>query len=73
MSTSAPAPVAFTASHWHGTCPLGFDTIRPGDVVQYDDGALVHRACWQREQPRPVCPKCFMQTALNGACGCEDQ
>lgn len=47
--------------------------IHPGDHVRYEEGQLVHAACFPVEEPepRPVCRSCFMEIALNGACSCE--
>ena len=52
-------------------CP---ERLHPGDMVQYVDGQLVHHGCLPaaapEPEPRPVCPSCFMEIALNGACSC---
>lgn len=64
----------FTA-RFDGACAADCgNRIHPGDTVQYVDGQLVHHGCIPTEQPepepRPVCPSCFMEIALNGACSC---
>lgn len=51
------------------------ETIKPGDVVAYVDDQLVHEGCEPapapvERAPRPLCPECFTETALNGACAC---
>ncbi|MAM53562.1 hypothetical protein [Microbacterium sp. UBA3394] len=50
------------------------DAIDPGDIVEYVDEQLVHEGCRPaptvERAPRPVCPECFTETALNGACAC---
>lgn len=58
------------------TCPSCETAIRPGDRITPDefDGAgktWVHETCPPEKAPRPVCTVCFMEQALNGACGCE--
>lgn len=39
---------------------------------KYVDGQLVHVGCVPADEPepRPVCPTCFLEIPLNGACGC---
>ena len=46
--------------------------IDRGDIVEYVDDQLVHEGCRPAPDrgPRPVCGDCFMEVALNGACGC---
>lgn len=46
--------------------------IHEGDEVEYVEGVLVHVDCAPTPEPapRPVCPTCFMEIALNGACSC---
>lgn len=50
------------------------DSIVPGDAVRYVDGDLVHDDCTPtvevEREVRPVCPNCFTEIALNGACSC---
>lgn len=50
------------------------DPIAPGAAVAYIDGALVHDGCIPADEveraPRPTCPDCFTEIALNGACSC---
>jgi hypothetical protein len=49
------------------------DPIDPGDIVEYFEDELVHEGCRPQPAPapRPVCPICFMEIALNGACSCD--
>ena len=68
------APMPFRA-RYNGTCAADCDhRIHEGDMVQYVDGQLVHHGCLPaaapEPEPRPVCPSCFMEIALNGACSC---
>lgn len=58
-----------------GRCAAECGTrIDPGDQVEYVDDELVHVGCVPEPEsepkPRPVCPNCFMEIALNGACSC---
>lgn len=41
-------------------------------MVQYVEDQLVHVGCVPADEPepRPVCPTCFLEIPLNGACGC---
>ncbi|MGI6878804.1 hypothetical protein [Microbacterium sp. gxy059] len=61
-------------ARYDGTCAADCDQrIDPGDEVTYLDGQLVHVGCEPVDDepaPRPVCPICFTETALNGACAC---
>lgn len=63
-------------ARYDGVCAAGCDSrIHPGDTVQFVDGQLVHVECAARllaaePKPRPVCPDCHMEIALNGACSC---
>lgn len=50
-------------------CPECEERIKTGERVEYVDDALTHVSCEPRE-PRPVCPDCFMEIALSGACSC---
>lgn len=51
------------------------DPIYPGDIVESVDGQLVHEGCIPTPafipEPRPVCPKCWLEQATNGSCGCD--
>lgn len=63
------------ARRW-SECPSCEESIRPGDRIMPDpmDGAgatWVHEQCPAEPAPREVCTDCFMEKALNGACGCE--
>lgn len=62
-------------ARYDGTCAADCpNRIHPGDMVQYVDGQLVHVGCIPDErpepEPRPVCPACFTETALNGTWSC---
>lgn len=53
------------------------DAPSPPFRARYDGvcaAQLVHHGCVPDEkpepEPRPVCPTCFMEIALNGACAC---
>ncbi len=48
------------------------DPIDPGDIVEYVDDQLVHEGCRPPAEPapRPICPTCWMEIALNGSCSC---
>lgn len=66
--------MSFTA-RYGGKCAADCDRrIAPGDVVEYVDDELVHEGCVPapivERAPRPTCPECFTETALNGACAC---
>lgn len=57
-------------------CPECDDIIDKGDVIVVDDGGARHGVCpedraYSRPQ-RPPCPRCFMEPAANGACGCDE-
>lgn len=59
-----------------GTCVNCDDPIEVGDTLRWDDEYAVHAACRSAEEQRiarqgAVCPKCFLEVALNGECGCE--
>ncbi|WP_295851255.1 hypothetical protein [uncultured Microbacterium sp.] len=66
--------MTFTAKY-SGRCAADCgDPIAPGDAVEYVDDQLVHEGCLPapvvERAPRPVCPECFTETAVNGACSC---
>lgn len=64
------------AARYDGTCAAECENrIHPGDHVRYVDDQLVHVGCFPKEPepertPRPTCPNCFTEIALNGACSC---
>ncbi len=69
MTPSHPFP-----ARYDGTCAVECGSrIHPGDMVQYVEDQLVHNGCVPADEPepRPVCGECFMEQAVNGACGCE--
>lgn len=67
--------MTFTA-RYDGTCAAECgDRIHPGDHVRYVDDQLVHFGCFPKDDeperaPRPTCPNCFTEIALNGVCSC---
>ncbi|MEX8058595.1 hypothetical protein [Microbacterium sp. 16-032] len=66
--------MTFTA-RYAGRCAADCgEQIAPGDEVEFVDDQLVHDGCTPTPQaeraPRPVCPDCFTEIALNGACSC---
>ncbi len=67
--------MTFTA-RYDGVCAANCDMrIHPGDHVRYEGDQLVHVGCFLPEDepepaPRPTCPNCFTEIALNGACSC---
>lgn len=60
-----------------GRCGVCDERIAPGDPCAYAEDVIVHGDCEQaarsagRPAPRPICGKCFMETAASGACGCD--
>lgn len=50
-------------------CDESFDVGEPL-TRNAEDTAWVHVTCPEPPAPRPVCPECFMEIALNGACSC---
>lgn len=52
-------------------CPECEETIKPGERVEYVDDVLQHVTCGPPE-PRAVCGVCFLEQAVNGACGCDE-
>lgn len=71
MSTDRPS-FPFQA-RYDGVCAAECgNRIHPGDHVRYEEGQLVHAACFPVEEPlRPVCSKCWLEVSVSGACGCE--
>jgi len=58
-----------------GRCAADCDQpIDPGDIVEFVDDQLVHEGCVPapvvERAPRPICPTCFIEIALNGTCAC---
>ena len=61
--------MTFTA-RYDGTC-----AAECGDRIHPVDDQLVHVGCFPKPdepepEPRPTCPNCFTEIALNGACSC---
>lgn len=56
---------------YQDTCVACEGVIRPGQQIERDSFTekWVHAECPQ-DKPREVCLECFMEKALNGACGC---
>lgn len=68
----------FTA-RYPGRCPACGDPIDIGEDLTWDDDQAVHFTCAGRprisvitERAREVCPRCFVEKAVNGACACEE-
>lgn len=58
-----------------GRCPDCGESIEVGDVVQYnEDGKVVHGLCDAAVAVAParrgICPDCFTEKSVSGACGC---
>lgn len=53
------------------TCEACDGPIRPGDQIDRDPFTerWMHAVC-PHDEPREVCPECFMQKSLSGACSC---
>lgn len=54
-------------------CTACWQRVKEGDlIVRAVDGAWVHEACPEAAivAERPVCGTCFLEVAVNGACGC---
>lgn len=62
-----------------GRCPECGNDIEVNDLLDYDaDDRVVHAACVEgaverTELSREVCPRCFLEKAANGACGCDPE
>lgn len=60
-----------------GRCPDCGDPIEVGDtLVATQDGLAVHEEDVRRsasELSREVCPRCFTEKAVNGACACDPE
>lgn len=63
---------AFSA-RYAGTCPACDRQIEVGDLVELDEGTVVHaETCTDVvEVPAVACPRCFIVAARNGSCGCD--
>lgn len=64
-------------ARWVKKCPANCGTrIEVGDSIAFDEELeeWVHETCAIEtrsvERVNPVCPKCFMEKAASGACGC---
>lgn len=58
-----------------GRCGVCDEQIRPGDSCTYAEDVVVHEDCPAPAATRrqmPVCDQCFMETAANGKCGCDE-
>lgn len=62
--------MTFTAKYY-GICGVCDEPIRPEDECAYSDDVIVHAECPVQREPQPVCDRCFMETAVNGLCGCD--
>lgn len=69
-------PRKFSA-RYEGRCPACPQLIEVGDDLIDDDGLVVHFDCAGNQlplvssRPREVCPRCQMEQAANGECGCD--
>lgn len=68
----------FTA-RYPGKCPACSKPIEIGEELVIDEeyaDMAVHADCAGRPDPtlpaREVCPRCFIERAVSGACGCEE-
>lgn len=57
-------------------CSICGDAIRPGSETTDVGDEYVHAACAEipfegLDEPRPVCPKCWITISKSGACGCD--
>ena len=59
---------------WHGRCGVCDGTIRPGEFCRQVEGEIAHSTCVgsSRIEPitRAVCPECFTEVSVSGACLC---
>jgi hypothetical protein len=60
-----------------GRCGACDEKITPGDECAYSDEVVVHADCEPAiaraaRAARPICDRCFMETAANGKCGCDE-
>lgn len=59
-----------------GRCVNCDNDIEVGDTLRWDDDVAVHAACKSAEElriarERPACPKCWLEVAIDGSCGCD--
>ena len=63
------------AARYPGRCRACDESIEVGDDLVMDDNQAVHFDCASTRplpsKPREVCPRCFIERAVNGDCGCE--
>lgn len=67
-------------ARYPGRCRACPDPIEVGDDLVMTDEGAVHFGCAgdraavaaRVTMPREVCPRCFTEKAVNGACACED-
>ncbi|NYD39932.1 hypothetical protein [Nocardioides panaciterrulae] len=70
------APRKFEA-RYPGRCPACHEPIDVGDDPVMEDHRAVHFEC-AGDQPRPqlvpreICPRCFTEKSVSGACACDD-
>lgn len=60
-----------------GYCGACDEKIAPGEVCAYSETVVVHEDCAPaiaraERAKRPICARCFMETAANGVCGCDE-
>lgn len=72
--------VTFVAKY-RSPCAACGEQIEVGDTCTWTDHLAVHEDCAGTGTPyaaqaaraiRPVCGECFIETAANGSCGCEE-
>lgn len=64
--------MTFTAKY-RGHCDACEDPVFPGQEVEFTfDRHLVHAQCPESldtfGNPRPVCPRCFLEVPVSGVC-----
>jgi hypothetical protein len=63
-------------ARYPGRCPSCQHGIEVGDELIMEDEVAVHFDCagepTKRIRPREVCPRCFTEKSVSGACACEE-
>ena len=66
---------AYFLANFDGRCSECPEPIKRGDEVRFVDHVLQHGHCPDHEPvqvERDVCPACFTERSVTGACACED-